>query len=41
LSVVLCICKTLSLTLREKHRLRLLEKWVLGEIFERKLKGVK
>jgi hypothetical protein len=36
LSVVLYGCETWSLTLREKHRLRVFENWVLRKIFEQK-----
>jgi hypothetical protein len=36
LSVVLCGCKTWSVTLREKHRLRVFENRVLRGIFETK-----
>jgi hypothetical protein len=33
LPVVIYICETSSLTLREEHRLRVFEKWVLRRIF--------
>jgi hypothetical protein len=36
LPVVLYVCENLSLTLREEHRLRVLENRVLGRIFGRK-----
>jgi hypothetical protein len=36
LTVVLCGCKTWSLTLREEHRLRMLENRALRKIFGRK-----
>jgi len=40
LPVVLCGCKTWSLTLREKHRLRVFESKVLRRIFQSKMEVV-
>ena len=40
LPVVLYGCETWSLTLREKHRLRVFENWVLRRIFGPKRDGV-
>ena len=40
LPVVLCGCETWSLTLREEHRLRVFENWVLKRIFGLKMDEV-